>query len=184
MQRLRCHELWGFVGPLHWQIQAHWQVQALAVLLSSRGPAPPAACAVAALQTTMPISVLQNHNLESNSCHGSHSTGSRRPRLHKHDRLKSSCSPAAGQPLSLRLVPFPDDADAVKKVCHGSGETPPACLQVGPELEIPGYGCEDHFQEMDTVEHSWECLTELLTGKRTSLLAQLFKLCLISWHHS
>ena len=28
-------------------------------------------------------------------------------------------------------------------------------LQVGPELEIPGYGCEDHFMEHDTVEHSW-----------------------------
>ena len=27
--------------------------------------------------------------------------------------------------------------------------------QVGPELEIPGYGCEDHFTEHDTVEHSW-----------------------------
>jgi hypothetical protein len=30
--------------------------------------------------------------------------------------------------------------------------------QVGPELEIPGYGCEDHFLELDTIEHSWECL--------------------------
>lgn len=28
-------------------------------------------------------------------------------------------------------------------------------FQVGPELEIPGYGCEDHFNEHDTVEHSW-----------------------------
>lgn len=27
--------------------------------------------------------------------------------------------------------------------------------QVGPELEVPGYGCEDHFGEHDTVEHSW-----------------------------
>ena len=71
-------------------------------------------------------------------------------------------------------MPLSADADAVKAWCHDSGETWPACLQVGPELEIPGYGCEDHFQEMDTVEHSWECLTELLTGKRTSLLAELF----------
>ena len=31
----------------------------------------------------------------------------------------------------------------------------PDRLQVGPELEIPGYGCEDHFMEHDTVEHSW-----------------------------
>ena len=29
---------------------------------------------------------------------------------------------------------------------------------MGPELELPGYGCEDHFLELDTVEHSWECL--------------------------
>ena len=33
---------------------------------------------------------------------------------------------------------------------------------MGPELEIPGYGCEDHFSETDTVEHSWEVLIELL----------------------
>ena len=31
-----------------------------------------------------------------------------------------------------------------------------AWSQVGPELEIPGYGCEDHFFELDTVDHSWE----------------------------
>jgi len=30
-----------------------------------------------------------------------------------------------------------------------------ARYRVGPELELPGYGCEDHFLELDTVEHSW-----------------------------
>lgn len=35
------------------------------------------------------------------------------------------------------------------------------CMQVGPELELPGYGCEDHFQELDTVEHCWECIAGL-----------------------
>lgn len=40
-------------------------------------------------------------------------------------------------------------------------------MQVGPELEIPGYGCEDHFTEVDTVEHSWEVLAELLKGPLT-----------------
>ena len=34
-------------------------------------------------------------------------------------------------------------------------------MQVGPELELPGYGCEDHFQELDTVEHCWECIAGL-----------------------
>ncbi|KAG1675369.1 hypothetical protein FOA52_012288 [Chlamydomonas sp. UWO 241] len=42
-----------------------------------------------------------------------------------------------------------------------------ASYRVGPELEIPGYGCEDHFFELDTVEHSWECLAELLRGDDT-----------------
>ena len=43
-----------------------------------------------------------------------------------------------------------------------------AAVQVGPELEIPGYGCEDHFSEQDTVEHSWECVAALLRGGHTS----------------
>jgi hypothetical protein len=30
--------------------------------------------------------------------------------------------------------------------------------QVGPELELCGYGCEDHFFELDTVTHCWEVL--------------------------
>jgi hypothetical protein len=30
--------------------------------------------------------------------------------------------------------------------------------QVGPELEVCGYGCEDHFYELDTVDHCWEVL--------------------------
>ena len=34
-------------------------------------------------------------------------------------------------------------------------------------MEIPGYGCEDHFNEQDTVEHSWECIAELLRGGHT-----------------
>jgi len=37
-----------------------------------------------------------------------------------------------------------------------------ATLRVGPELEIPGYMCEDHFLEPDTVNHSWEVLKEIL----------------------
>ena len=37
----------------------------------------------------------------------------------------------------------------------------------GPELEVPAYGCEDHFQELDTAEHSWECIAELLRGNYT-----------------
>jgi hypothetical protein len=43
-----------------------------------------------------------------------------------------------------------------------------SCLGVGPELEVPAYGCEDHFQELDTAEHSWECIAELLQGSYTN----------------
>ncbi|XP_021724465.1 glutamine-dependent NAD(+) synthetase-like [Chenopodium quinoa] len=37
-----------------------------------------------------------------------------------------------------------------------------ATIRLGPELEITGYGCEDHFLELDTVSHAWECLKEIL----------------------
>ncbi|KHJ98227.1 NAD+ synthase [Oesophagostomum dentatum] len=42
---------------------------------------------------------------------------------------------------------------------HQSG----ALLRLGPELEIPGYGCADHFYEIDTEVHSWEILKELMS---------------------
>ncbi|XP_011501924.1 PREDICTED: probable glutamine-dependent NAD(+) synthetase [Ceratosolen solmsi marchali] len=32
----------------------------------------------------------------------------------------------------------------------------------GPELEISGYSCEDHFYESDTLLHSWQVLASLL----------------------
>ena len=37
-----------------------------------------------------------------------------------------------------------------------------AAYRLGPELEVSGYGCEDHFFELDTVKHSWETLAEIL----------------------
>ena len=37
-----------------------------------------------------------------------------------------------------------------------------AKLRVGPELEITGYGCLDHFLERDTYLHSWEMLEQIL----------------------
>ena len=37
-----------------------------------------------------------------------------------------------------------------------------ATLRVGPELEICGYGCLDHFLEGDTVLHSWEALAQII----------------------
>lgn len=39
--------------------------------------------------------------------------------------------------------------------------------RLGPELEITGYSCEDHFLELDTLQHSWESLGHILEGKYT-----------------
>jgi NAD+ synthase (glutamine-hydrolysing) len=30
------------------------------------------------------------------------------------------------------------------------------------ETEIPGYGCEDHFMELDTYTHCWEVIADIL----------------------
>ena len=37
-----------------------------------------------------------------------------------------------------------------------------ATYRLGPELEVPGYGSEDHFFELDTVKHSWDVLRDIL----------------------
>lgn len=37
-----------------------------------------------------------------------------------------------------------------------------ANIRIGPELEITGYGCEDHFLEEDTLIHSWEVLVDII----------------------
>ncbi|MYG00388.1 NAD(+) synthase [Candidatus Poribacteria bacterium] len=42
-----------------------------------------------------------------------------------------------------------------------------ARYRLGPELEITGYSCEDHFLEEDTLRHSWESLARIITGGHT-----------------
>lgn len=42
-----------------------------------------------------------------------------------------------------------------------------ARLRLGPELELSGYGCEDHFLEQDTFFHSWNSLAQILSGDLT-----------------
>ncbi|KAK7399074.1 hypothetical protein VNO78_10249 [Psophocarpus tetragonolobus] len=54
-----------------------------------------------------------------------------------------------------------------------------AVIRLGPELEIPGYGCEDHFLELDTINHSWECLKDLLLGDWTDGLVCSFGMPII-----
>eukprot|EP00126_Sphaerothecum_destruens_P003869 Sdes_comp17668_c0_seq2m6938 len=43
-----------------------------------------------------------------------------------------------------------------------------ASFRLGPELEICGYGCYDHFLENDTFLHSLQCLGELLKSGVTN----------------
>ncbi|KAI8975354.1 hypothetical protein BDF20DRAFT_878131 [Mycotypha africana] len=40
-----------------------------------------------------------------------------------------------------------------------------AKLRVGPELEVTGYGCQDHFLEGDTYLHAWEVLAEIIQSE-------------------
>ncbi|XP_043526132.1 glutamine-dependent NAD(+) synthetase [Frieseomelitta varia] len=42
-----------------------------------------------------------------------------------------------------------------------------ATYRSGPELEISGYSCEDHFYESDTLLHSWEVLATILKSPVT-----------------
>lgn len=42
-----------------------------------------------------------------------------------------------------------------------------ARLRVGPELEICGYGCLDHFAEQDLYDHSWEAYASILQNPAT-----------------
>ena len=56
-----------------------------------------------------------------------------------------------------------------------------AQLRSGPELEICGYGCNDHFYESDTVEHSWDMIADLIYRSNIMLDVGLpisFKNCL------
>lgn len=49
-----------------------------------------------------------------------------------------------------------------------------ATYRLGPELEITGYGCEDHFLEIDTEMHAWECLNDILSsGITTGILCDI-----------
>ncbi|EGW33512.1 glutamine-dependent NAD(+) synthetase [Spathaspora passalidarum NRRL Y-27907] len=42
-----------------------------------------------------------------------------------------------------------------------------ARLRVGPELEVCGYGCLDHFAENDLYDHSWEIYGQILSNPDT-----------------
>ncbi len=45
-----------------------------------------------------------------------------------------------------------------------------ATYRTGPELEVCGYSCEDHFYEADTLLHSWQ-VRSLLDFTKSFLLS-------------
>jgi NAD+ synthase (glutamine-hydrolysing) len=54
-----------------------------------------------------------------------------------------------------------------------------ASYRLGPELELSGYGCEDHFYELDTVDHCWESLGTLFReGATDGLLCDFGMPCI------
>ena len=50
-----------------------------------------------------------------------------------------------------------------------------ADLRVGPELEIPGYACEDAFFELDTTYFSWRVLERILKIRFKNILIDVGK---------
>ena len=43
-----------------------------------------------------------------------------------------------------------------------------ARYRLGPELEICGYGCEDHFLENDTYNHCWTVIEWIIKENLTN----------------
>uniref|UniRef100_A0A1I7YUW2 Glutamine-dependent NAD(+) synthetase n=1 Tax=Steinernema glaseri TaxID=37863 RepID=A0A1I7YUW2_9BILA len=63
------------------------------------------------------------------------------------------------------VLDFQGNYERIMKTCreaHKKG----ASVRLGPELEIPGYGCSDHFMEFDTEMHSWEILAKIVKDSK------------------
>lgn len=63
--------------------------------------------------------------------------------------------------LNQWALDFDGNCDRVAQSCREAKEAG-ATYRLGPELELSGYGCEDHFLEADTFAHCWESLVRLL----------------------
>ncbi|KAL7546667.1 hypothetical protein ACHAWF_010001 [Thalassiosira exigua] len=68
--------------------------------------------------------------------------------------------------LNQWALDFDGNAQRILESCRLAKEKG-ASYRLGPELEICGYGCEDHFLENDTFDHCWESLAGLLEGGAT-----------------
>lgn len=79
----------------------------------------------------------------------------------------ASCS------LNQWALDFDGNRDRIVESIH-EARRQGAKYRLGPELEICGYGCEDHFYEHDTFLHSLHVLREiLLSGCTDGILCDL-----------
>lgn len=75
--------------------------------------------------------------------------------------------------LNQWALDFDGNADRIIESCR-EAKRRGASYRLGPELEIPGYGCEDHFLENDTFAHCWESLVMILeSGVTDEMLCDL-----------
>ncbi len=86
----------------------------------------------------------------------------------------ASSSPFSAAPMGASLMTvatctlnqwaldFDGNLERIHESCKQAQQSG-AMYRLGPELEICGYGCEDHFLEPDTIDHSWQSLVMLLT---------------------
>ncbi|KAM3500314.1 hypothetical protein MY10362_006510 [Beauveria mimosiformis] len=66
--------------------------------------------------------------------------------------------------LNQWALDFENNLRRIKQSIHEAKEAG-ATLRVGPELEITGYGCLDHFLENEVYENAWDSLESILTDE-------------------
>ncbi|ATY64144.1 glutamine-dependent NAD(+) synthetase synthase [Cordyceps militaris] len=66
--------------------------------------------------------------------------------------------------LNQWSLDFENNLRRIKQSIHEAKQAG-ATLRVGPELEITGYGCLDHFLENEVYENSWDSLEAILTDE-------------------
>ena len=64
--------------------------------------------------------------------------------------------------LNQWAMDFDGNMERIYESCVEAYQVHHAQYRLGPELEITGYGCEDHFYEIDTIHHAWESLCILV----------------------
>lgn len=74
--------------------------------------------------------------------------------------------------LNQWAMDFDTNVENVKRSIHEAKRLG-ARLRLGPELELSGYGCEDHFLEQDTFFHSWNSLAQILSGDLTDGMSRI-----------